>query len=39
MVGVKRGELREVSRGERDGVPIVVLVDPHTETFYGVQDL
>src|SRR5205814_8048767 len=38
MAGVRLGELREVRRGARDGRPVVILVDPESETFYQLDD-
>jgi hypothetical protein len=37
MVAVKRGDLREVQRGELHGVPIFVLVDEQSEALYQVE--
>jgi hypothetical protein len=38
-VAVKRGDLREVQRTERNGEPSVMLVDPWLEVFYLLNDL
>jgi hypothetical protein len=39
MVAVKRGDLREVKRGELNGKHIVVLVDEESEAVYQVEDV
>jgi hypothetical protein len=38
MAAVRLGTIRELGRLARDGRPVVILVDPHSETFYEVAD-
>jgi hypothetical protein len=38
MAAVRLGELRELERSLRDGRPVVILVDPHGERFYQIDD-
>jgi hypothetical protein len=37
-VAVRMGELREMKRLDRDGRPVVILVDPESENLYRVGD-
>jgi predicted TIM-barrel fold metal-dependent hydrolase len=38
MAAVRLGTVRELRRLVRDGRPVVILVDPHSENFYPVDD-
>jgi hypothetical protein len=38
MAAAKVGKLREIERLVRDGRPVVILVDPHGERSYQVDD-